>query len=94
MISIDYPHNKFADACDDFDLLSAIFAWKFNIIFTLALGYDIMKSVLISLFASTGSRYGVFWNGRIGKETDRGTRKELHNEEESIGNDAFTGNVF
>lgn len=60
MISIDYPHNKLTGVCGDFDLLSAIFARKFNIIFTLALGYDIMKSVLVSLFASTGSRRVIF----------------------------------
>ena len=34
-----------------------------------------------------------FLNSRSGK-TDSDMRKELHNEEESISNDAFTGNVL
>lgn len=45
MLNFYIQNNELIGVKDDIDLLSAILAGKFNIIFTLAMGYDIMKSV-------------------------------------------------
>ena len=51
------------------------------------------ENLTLSLHLHWANPNKAFLNSRSGK-TDSDMRKELHNEEESISNDAFTGNVL